>query len=99
MDVHSDAVAGRLARVCEGMPTLPATRTMWFSVRVVKKAEGTSVGTQGFVHVGTLPAGDLLWPACEACNEPISAQIWGLHHVPAPTPTHTNTHMGTDVST
>lgn len=31
-----------------------------------------------------------------ACNKPISAKIWGSHHVPAPM--HTNTDMGTDGS-
>lgn len=31
------------------------------------------------------------------CKEPISVQIWSLHHVPAPT--HINTHMDADAST
>lgn len=53
MDVHGNAVASRPAHVYEGTPALLATWTTWFSVlwlRVVKKAEGTSVGTQLCTH-------------------------------------------------
>ena len=34
---------------------------------------------------------------CDSVNEPVSAQTWGLHPVPAPK--HTSMHMGTGVST